>query len=112
MSVAVAVKRWQDLAACRTNGGIGIDFFSEDPVDIARAKAVCARCSVRVECLAYAEGAGEEDGVWGGLSVQERRRSVTAHVSHVCLSCGGMLVPFDDKRELCLDCNCIWFAES
>nr|BFE86401.1 hypothetical protein GCM10020093_090020 [Planobispora longispora] len=39
----------------------------------ARAKAVCAGCPVLDECRAYAVRAGEPEGIWGGLTVQERR---------------------------------------
>jgi WhiB family redox-sensing transcriptional regulator len=40
---------------------------------IARAKAVCARCPVRIDCLSYALETGQEAGVWGGTSEEERR---------------------------------------
>lgn len=42
--------------------------------DVAAAKAHCRRCDVQAECLAYALANGEPYGVWGGLSVEERRR--------------------------------------
>lgn len=38
-----------------------------------RAKAVCGRCPVRAECLRWALESGQENGVWGGLSEDERR---------------------------------------
>lgn len=41
-------------------------FFSEDPMDTARAKAICARCSVRELCLSRALQRREPYGVWGG----------------------------------------------
>jgi WhiB family redox-sensing transcriptional regulator len=37
------------------------------------AKSVCARCPVRLECLEWAMGTGQDSGVWGGLSEEERR---------------------------------------
>ncbi len=46
---------------------------------IAEAKAVCAVCPVRVECLAHALGINEAkrgypvQGIWGGTSESERR---------------------------------------
>jgi WhiB family redox-sensing transcriptional regulator len=40
---------------------------------IAAAKSVCSRCEVRLECLEWAMGTGQEAGVWGGLSEDERR---------------------------------------
>lgn len=40
---------------------------------LARAKAVCGLCPVRVECLEWALETGQDAGVWGGLSEEERR---------------------------------------
>ncbi|MFV0131206.1 WhiB family transcriptional regulator [Streptomyces sp. HMX112] len=37
------------------------------------AKAVCRRCPVREQCLRWALEFGQEAGVWGGLSEEERR---------------------------------------
>jgi WhiB family transcriptional regulator, redox-sensing transcriptional regulator len=41
-------------------------FFSENPAEAARAKAICARCTVRGLCLARALERCEPFGVWGG----------------------------------------------
>lgn len=41
-------------------------FFSEDLIDIARAKAICSKCSLRSACLLQALERGEAFGVWGG----------------------------------------------
>lgn len=38
-----------------------------------RAKAVCARCPVRRECLTYALATRQKYGVWGGATEGERR---------------------------------------
>jgi WhiB family transcriptional regulator, redox-sensing transcriptional regulator len=40
---------------------------------IAAAKAVCAGCSVRDECLEFAISTNQEYGIWGGTSEEERR---------------------------------------
>ena len=64
---------WRVRAAC---SGMDPDlFFPErgDVIGVARAKAVCASCPVTAECLQYALEAKEKQGVWGGLSGQERR---------------------------------------
>ena len=37
-----------------------------------RAKAVCAECPVRAECLDWALSTQQLHGVWGGLDEQER----------------------------------------
>jgi WhiB family redox-sensing transcriptional regulator len=53
-------------------------FFPEpDPADRTiydPAKAVCARCPVRLACLGEALANREIRGVWGGLTVAERAR--------------------------------------
>jgi len=41
---------------------------------VLRAKAVCADCPVKQECLDEAIAHGEE-GVWGGLTKDERKAS-------------------------------------
>ncbi len=41
-------------------------FFSDNIIDIARAKAMCALCPLRESCLADAIEREEPWGVWGG----------------------------------------------
>ena len=41
---------------------------------IAQAKAVCAGCLVRDDCLSYAVTTGQSAGIWGGTSEEERRK--------------------------------------
>jgi hypothetical protein len=41
-------------------------FFSEDPMELARARAICSACVVRVMCLGRALERREPYGVWGG----------------------------------------------
>lgn len=38
----------------------------------ARAKALCATCPVRRECLEYANDNDEREGIWGGMTTTER----------------------------------------
>jgi WhiB family transcriptional regulator, redox-sensing transcriptional regulator len=52
------------------------------------AKAICVACEVRQECLEWAIATGQDAGVWGGLSEEERRavrrarkRQATARVA-------------------------------
>jgi len=40
---------------------------------IDTAKAICAQCAVRGECLEWAMTTAQDAGVWGGLSEDERR---------------------------------------
>lgn len=51
-----------------------VDFFPERGQDSRPAKAVCAACLVRSECLQYALDERIKDGVWGGTSERERRK--------------------------------------
>ncbi len=41
-------------------------FFSDDIIDIARAKAICGKCPLRASCLRDAIERVEPWGVWGG----------------------------------------------
>jgi hypothetical protein len=38
------------------------------------ARAVCGECAHRVECLSWALDTGQEFGMWGGLTPEERDR--------------------------------------
>jgi WhiB family transcriptional regulator, redox-sensing transcriptional regulator len=67
---------WRDRAAC----------LDEDPelffpvgntgpalLQIEKAKIVCRRCEVVDSCLNWAMESGQDAGVWGALSDDERR---------------------------------------
>ncbi len=70
---------WQYRAACR--GEDSAWFFApsyfekraQKDAREAKAKRICARCTVRVECLEYALRIRESHGIWGGLNEMERR---------------------------------------
>jgi hypothetical protein len=59
------------------NGTLSYLFFSEEFVDIQRAKAVCSKCSSQAECLLGALDRAEPWGVWGGELLEEGRICVT-----------------------------------
>jgi WhiB family redox-sensing transcriptional regulator len=69
-------------ARCSDSAGTLTDlFFSEDLIDIARAKAICSKCVLAAPCLAGALERAEPAGVWGGhllasgqIVLQKRRR--------------------------------------
>ena len=61
-----------DNAACRRSDP---DLFFPAPKDdrsAQAAKRVCARCPLRLDCLALALEMPDVDGVWGGLTRAER----------------------------------------
>lgn len=49
-------------------------FFPDKGGSTRDAKAICATCPVRRECLDYALEHGERFGIWGGHSERERRK--------------------------------------
>ena len=69
--VAMLRPAWMADAACREHPEVNYHPTAGQPT--APAKAVCAGCLTRSECLAYAQSEGIGFGVWGGLSAQERR---------------------------------------
>lgn len=68
---------WRADAACR---GEDPELFfpvgSAGPASgqIAEAKQICARCPVREACLEFALRTGQNYGIWGGLTEDERRK--------------------------------------
>jgi WhiB family transcriptional regulator, redox-sensing transcriptional regulator len=70
-----AGENWRAAAACRSadpdlffpvsDVGKGVD-------QAAEAKAICAGCRVRLQCLAFAERTRQGHGIWGGLTERER----------------------------------------
>jgi WhiB family transcriptional regulator, redox-sensing transcriptional regulator len=47
-----------------------------------RAKEVCAQCPVRRPCLQFALESGQDFGVWGGASEDERRTMRRRQLRH------------------------------
>ncbi|MEL6891447.1 MAG: WhiB family transcriptional regulator [Actinomycetota bacterium] len=48
------------------NGTLAHLFFSDDDLDVARAKKICSTCLLRESCLEGALERREAYGVWGG----------------------------------------------
>ncbi|MCX6519625.1 MAG: WhiB family transcriptional regulator [Actinobacteria bacterium] len=48
-------------------------FFSDDVLDIARAKAICSKCKLTASCLDTALDRAEPWGVWGGELIENGR---------------------------------------
>jgi WhiB family redox-sensing transcriptional regulator len=67
---------WRRHAVCRgEDPELFFPLGSAGPAlaQIVAAKAVCARCPVREECLRFAMRTGQGYGIWGGLTEDERR---------------------------------------
>ena len=63
---------WMAEGACR--GEDPALFFPARGASTSMAKAVCAGCPVRVQCLDYAAVHPTAEGVWGGTSHRQRKR--------------------------------------
>jgi len=66
---------WHASAACR---GSGTDAFiigrGAAAAAMAKARAICDRCTVTVQCLDYALADVDVVGVWGATTAQQRRQ--------------------------------------
>ncbi|MBK6501453.1 MAG: WhiB family transcriptional regulator [Candidatus Microthrix parvicella] len=73
------------LAKCAKGGGqrscAGLEssiFYPPTEEESGRAKAVCAECPVRQDCLEFAISVREKEGVWGGATAAERRAALAS----------------------------------
>ena len=81
MSIANAAAKtdpasWESRAACtHCDPDLFFPIGASGPArrQIAHAKAICACCQVRGECLQFALTTHQVHGVWGGTSEEERR---------------------------------------
>jgi WhiB family redox-sensing transcriptional regulator len=70
-------RHWRDHAACRDADPEL--FFPDGDIrsaraQVKRAKLICRGCPVSATCLSWALADGQEAGIWGGLTEDERRR--------------------------------------
>lgn len=67
---------WRNRALClREDPELFFPVGNSGPAElqVAEAKTVCRSCPVANECLAWALRSGQDAGVWGGMSEDERR---------------------------------------
>lgn len=72
LAIGEADPSWMALAVCPQTDPEA--FFPEKGGSTRQAKAICAGCDVRPECLEYALDNDERFGIWGGYSERERRK--------------------------------------
>ena len=66
---------WRDLSQCIGRYElfhVPNDAWTSHPEQEAEAKAVCATCPVRAQCLALAIEKGDQHGIFGGRTPAER----------------------------------------
>lgn len=77
---------WQEHGLCRSSDAavffppIHFEPKAEREAREAKAKAICAACPVRDECLEWALDAEEPFGVWGGQSELDRKRILASRL--------------------------------
>jgi WhiB family transcriptional regulator, redox-sensing transcriptional regulator len=72
---AAADGDWRSAAACRSaDPDLFFPISASGPAleQVAEAKAVCACCPARRQCLAFALRTRQAHGIWGGTSEEER----------------------------------------
>ena len=75
-TVTILGQDWRLLAACRhADPELFFPVSASGPSldQVTQAKAICAGCPVRRQCLAFALDTRQDHGVWGGTSEEERR---------------------------------------
>jgi len=69
---------WWQLAGCRSADPdlfFPISSTGRSLEETAEARAICARCPVRSQCLAFALRTRQVHGIWGGLTEEERHQA-------------------------------------
>jgi WhiB family redox-sensing transcriptional regulator len=67
---------WRMRAACRTEDPeLFFPIGNTGPalLQIEEARSVCRRCPALEDCMTWALTTGQDHGVWGGMSEDERR---------------------------------------
>ena len=100
---------WHLLAACSSSSSSSEVFFPDRGHDASEARVICESCTVRCECLSFANG--ESDGipvqvygVWGGQTVRERLGTVRERLGTVCERLGTTFaIPYYDPPLAAVD---------
>ncbi|MGH3185586.1 MAG: WhiB family transcriptional regulator [Streptosporangiaceae bacterium] len=71
---------WWMRAACQSSDPdlfFPVSSTGKSLEQVDEAKAVCARCLVRRQCLVFALQTRQVHGIWGGLTEEERNQTAT-----------------------------------
>ncbi|HEU5391093.1 MAG TPA: WhiB family transcriptional regulator [Streptosporangiaceae bacterium] len=77
-------RNWRALAACQSfepDLFFPVSSAGNSLEQVAQARAVCACCLVRRQCLAFALRTRQAHGIWGGLTAQERDQRYPARTA-------------------------------
>ncbi|HVE74492.1 MAG TPA: WhiB family transcriptional regulator [Mycobacteriales bacterium] len=67
---------WRHAALCRDEDPelfFPVGTTGPAEVQVTQAKTVCRRCAALEQCLTWALETGQDAGIWGGTSEDERR---------------------------------------
>ena len=64
---------WSEASCASVGFGAADEWFPDKGGSNRQAKAICEGCPLRQECLDFALTEGLDHGIFGGLSVKERR---------------------------------------
>lgn len=119
MTITLEDDRWDIRAACKDRG---VDMWPDwdNAMAVAKARAICAPCPVKAECLAAANSVDHRDvdSVRAGYTGPERRyylRNFGADVTawpepgrpgeRRCQKCGGIFLARTANNRVCPDCR-------
>ena len=83
MSAIGTATNWRSAGACLSaDPDLFFPISSTGPAErqVARAKKICAGCSVRRECLEFALSNNQIYGIWGGTTADDRQRAACGDV--------------------------------
>ena len=75
MSLASRQDNWRERGACLLVDPelfFPLSMAAGSQPQIMAAKRICARCQVRGTCLDFALSTGQPNGIWGGMTEEER----------------------------------------
>ena len=93
---------WRFRAACRMEEPeLFFPVGTSGPalVQLIRAKSVCQRCPVLIQCRTWALTTGQDAGVWGGTSEDERRAMRQRDLADLLLPRGLRIAPQPDDES-------------
>jgi hypothetical protein len=98
-------------AACRDHDP---ELWTADMVDfskakwtsrVRKAKAICNACPERSACLQYALSARLSSGIWGGLTVEERKERSRSRPISRDAKCQRGGHPLQPGCDICITCD-------
>src|ERR687898_102918 len=99
-------------ALCQTGKYDPDLWFNDDTAEIAAA--ICCTgtdglpCPIKDKCLQYAISTNQRNGVWGGLTEEQRKVTGWAKSRVRCPGCKSKRVEARAGKETCLACALSW----